>query len=378
MNEEDQLKHHREMLLRLFVARLRDLRFPKVPPESYYVGQEYVEDVRRPQCTLITSVLQPAKFDPFNFWHKGAKVSVFQNGSRLFIKVDRKIPQRLFDDMRLLGIRHEYIVSYMTQYIPIINRNLLDAKYTSSNFLLKTFSVYDLMDIVVLSDKKAVRCPWPFQFQNFPMKTNLTPFDSHVYVRDYIDACTLYFEGNYDECIRKIITSVENFIHEKQWILPKETLFSRIKNFLMRKKISSNRRSFRKILNHYIPTDEYRGKTVNFNIQHIYSVRNKIVHDGFRTPIRADMFCDKAVSTLHYFLFLACGDGELRKLLSGSRMHFVMMQREGKGMLNLDEIERREKRKKEFVGKPIETDTEFDRHMFSALQFNQSDLRSVC
>jgi hypothetical protein len=58
-------------------------------------------------------------------------------------------------------------------------------------------------------------------------------------------------------------------------------------------------------------------------------------------------------------------------------MHFVMMQREGKGMLNLDEIERRKKTARNFTVKPIETNEEFDRHMFSALKFTQNDLGTV-
>lgn len=376
MSEEEKLMAQRAILFSLLLARMRELRFPKTPTESYYAGQEYVEDKRRISCTFITRILQPAKIESFGFWHNGARVEIIQYGSDLSIQVHRKIPQRLFDDIRLLQIRREYLVGYMTQYIPIINRKLQDIKYETNNFLVKPFSIYDLLDIAVTMKGRSVRAFWPFQLPTFPSKTELNAQASRVYIRDYIDACSSYFVGNYDECIRKVVTSIENLIREKRWKLPERTLLNQIKDLFFRRK-PFNRNSFRKIIDHYIPLGTYQADTVNFNIQHIYSVRNKIVHDSFRVPVGADMFCDKAVSTLYYFLSFSSGDPEERKLLFGTRQQFVVTQQYSKGAFNLDDIERRQRTKKEFTGKPISTNEEFDRHMFSALKFTQRDLGSV-
>lgn len=376
MSEEERLPAQRAILFGLLLARLRELRFPKTLPESYYAGQEYVEDKQRISCTFTTRILQSAQIRSFSFWHNGARVEITQYGSDLFIQVHRKIPQRLFDDIRLPQVRREYLVGYMTQYVPIINRKLQDIKYETSNFLVKPFSIYDLLDIVVTIKGRSVRAFWPFQLPTFPSTTELTAQASRVYIRDYIDACSSYFVGNYDECIRKVVTSIENLIREKRWKLPERTLLNRMKDiFFMRKPF--NRNSFRKIIDRYIPLGTYQADTVNFNIQHIYSVRNKIVHDSFRVPVGADMFCDKAISTLYYFLSFSSGDPEERKLLLGTRQHFVLTQRYAKGGFNLDDIERRQRTKEEFTNEPILTNEEFDRHMFSALKFTQRDLGSV-
>ena len=377
MSDDVALKNERQALLSVIIERYRSLRFPKVHPESYYAGQEYVEDSRKVPCTIETALMHPGSIENFEFWHHGAKTSVSQRAGLIVIKVNKKISHRLFDDIRILGIRREFIVGFIAPLIPIINRNLLDQKYNSSNFIIKTFSIYDLMEIFVTSKENRIRIYWPFQMPIvFPVETTLTPTMSNVYVRDYIDACTLFFVGNYDECIRKVITSVENFIKERNWAIKRKSKTQRIIEILLNKK-SKDTNSFRAIINHYVALDTDQGNTVNYNLLTVYRVRNRIVHDGFRVSGAGTMFCDKAVSTLYYFFHRFCDDVELQRLVFGVRKHFVLMQRVGGNGLNLDEIERRHRKRKLSDVKTASTFEEYDRHVFGALRIKQTDLADL-
>lgn len=376
MPASESIIKERDNLFKILIQRLRNLRFPEELRESYYVGQDYIEDKNRICCEIKTAILHPTKIENFEFWHKKANVKVEQNGNTIVITARKKVSSRLIDDLRLLEVGQQYFVGYMNSYVAIVNERLLQQKYNGNNFLIKTFSVFDLMDILVLCDKKWLRCHWPFQMPGLPeLNGPNLPVDK-VYLRDYIDACTSFFLGNFDECIRKVITSVENLIKHNRWHLKKQT-----KMQLLWKAIVGNKRkntnSFRNIVRSHIGSDNYQAETISENILLTYSIRNKIMHDDLRLNHNASMFCDKAVSTLYYFLLFTCGEKEICDILGATRLHFVMMQRATCGQMDLDDIEYEQKsrERRRNSRKPVDNTEDFDRFMFWALKINPNDLR---
>lgn len=52
---------------------------------------------------------------------------------------------------------------------------------------------------------------WPLPIPGFPEVNKFKERLDVIFVRDLIDAMTEYFYFNLDECVRKVITSLENY-----------------------------------------------------------------------------------------------------------------------------------------------------------------------
>lgn len=96
-----------------------------------------------------------------------------------------------------------------------------------------------------------------------------------------VDAGNSYFENNYDDCIRKIITSVENTFDKCR--------------------VKKNGEGFPDTLNRVLARNFIGTEAVRKNIAFIYRIRNKIVHDKLRIKYDQGWFCDRAMRTLFLF-----------------------------------------------------------------------------
>ena len=127
--------------------------------------------------------------------------------------------QQLVDDIRLLEPylprAGKFVVGYLASYLPIINRKILDERYKKGHLLIRTFSIFDLFDVGVLAAGKIYSASWPQSFAAFPPLVNSVNYEDKIYVRDFIDACNSYFNADYDDCIRRVITSAENLVRDK-------------------------------------------------------------------------------------------------------------------------------------------------------------------
>jgi len=293
-DEDASLAEKRANLLAILVKRMVKLRFQNVP-SNYYNGQEYVEDTRRAKCLIVAHAMSPGLISTFGFWLYGAKISVSQRGEVLVIQISKRVSQRLWDDIRLISHGERFVIGYIGSYMPIINRNLLDQRYLGGNLTIRTFSIFELFGVSMVCQGRTVSVKWPVTFPPFPPSATLAPEMNEIYIRDYIDACSSYFRNDYDDCIRRIITSAENFFTARSWTSKRESVLCRIIRILkMRKRPNPN--SFRRVLADNLQLHLVSGEVINENMAHIYSVRNKIVHDGFRMSTSSGMFCSKLLA----------------------------------------------------------------------------------
>ncbi len=202
-------------------------------------------------------------------FRRGNKIFVDQRGSMIRVVFPIDISAKLFDDISS-SKNADWILGYVDEIMPYVNQEILNQRYRSGHFLLSTYSVMDISQLWVVNrqTRKEVRLAWPKAITGFPPAVELaSKYDDRVYVRDIIDSFHAYFSGNYEECIRKAITSVETFIkfHELE--------VSKAMGGLDFEK------TIRTHMNIICPMTRESAADV---IWDTYKIRNDIVHEGKR------------------------------------------------------------------------------------------------
>jgi hypothetical protein len=133
---------------------------------------------------------------------------------------------------------------------------------------LRTFTIFDAFEIKLLhkKSKRGLIISGPFGMSNIPVDSwKPVSGDDHLYFRDFIDAIGSYFYANYEDCVRRLITSVENFVKYHDLKRLKKDSKSKFIDI-----INQNVNIFCDLHEHFIAKD----------IIDIYLLRNEIVHDG--------------------------------------------------------------------------------------------------
>jgi hypothetical protein len=217
LSEVTSLTDARQRLFSIVLSRIRQLHFSQKPPESFYIGQQYVEDKATVDCMIGAQFIFPGIISRFEFMIHGARVVGDQYQNILVIRVYRRIPRRLWDDLKYVGVGDRFIVGYLASYMPRINRALIDNRYDQGHLLSRTFAIYEASEIAVIVDRELVSINWPIAFSSFPPSAAVASQVSALFVRDFIDSMGSHFRGEFDDCIRRLITSSENFVREKGW-----------------------------------------------------------------------------------------------------------------------------------------------------------------
>ena len=247
-------------------------------PASYYVGQEYIEDKEIIPVVISWEFYSPAVLDSFPIVAPGIEGEVTSNGNSLEVKLQKNISSNLFQDTWQKNKNTgKYYIGYVNQVIPFINAAILKQKYLNGHILVAPFSVFDVRTLKVIKSSNGHRVPveWPVSVTAFPPAEQLATQNDEIYIRDLIDACTYYFTFNTDDCIRRLITSLENYFH-----------------------LNDLEGSFRSRLNQVIVPEAYIpgwGEYLEIwknNISFLYDLRNAIVHNRF--SVSADLKCLKA------------------------------------------------------------------------------------
>lgn len=369
------LAEERRNIFAILRKRMAKIRFDNLP-RSYYNGQEYIEDARRTKCLITAETIFPGQIPTYEFWLNGARVSVSQRGNVLVIEIYKTISQRLWDDLRLISHGERFIIGYIASYLPRINRYLLDQRYISGHLLVRTFSIVELFGIRVVCQGRMVLVRWPVSFPPFPPNATLAPEMNEIYIRDYIDACSSYFRNDYDDCLRRIVTSAENFFRARNWMSRRESILRRIIRILKRGK-KPNPNSFRRVMADNLPLHLISGEIMNENMKHIYGVRNKIVHDGFRMSTSSGIFCSKALATLKYMLLRNSGNTQTSNYIHHLHMQFMMQCGVFGENNNIDMIEKMMRRKTAPGAPIIDSPETLETTMFSALRFDLRDKNSI-
>lgn len=353
------LDNLRRRFLRVLLNHAKSLRLSQPLPESYFVGQEYVEDANRVKSTISIAFIYPALIKSVEFWHRKSRLVFQQIPPLLFIEIQRKIPERLWDDLRLFSRGEQFIIGYLSRLMPVINRQLLDNRYLNGEPLSRTFSLLDAIGISVTYGKYTVSLNWPISVVPFHRTVELALGRTEIYLRDLVDAMQSFLSNDFDECVRRLVTSTETFFRHLEW------------------KATTRPNTFRRILDCNVDKSRPVGQVIVENFKFIYKVRNKIVHRGFRMSPSSSLFCDKAIGTVTYLIKMHSRDKTVSRYASSLRMQLLKAQGVFGGPFDLDEIEKRECSGNCNVCQPIQTAADFDRVFSNSLRITEQDMSSI-
>jgi hypothetical protein len=279
---EDDVLQGRATIFSLLLARLRFLHSNRTVPSSHYVGKDYVEDKRRVKCIISATFLFPGEVDPFHFWLHQTKVDGVQYGNALVVTALREISAQLWEDLRLKDDGQAFIIGYLTSLMPAVNRRLINNRYNKGHLLSRTFAIFEAVDVSITVAGRRLWLSWPPSLPSFPPTTELAGIQTPLYVRDYIDSISAYYRYEYDDAIRRVITATENFLDNHGWKVSaggSGGVLHWIMSIFRRKPQGS---SFRRRLRDNLDLSKISNEVVHDNLQFVYSIRNRIVHNGFR------------------------------------------------------------------------------------------------
>jgi hypothetical protein len=81
----------RKQIFAALLNRMAHLHISGPVPESFSIGEPYVDDRRKVACIISANFIFPGHIPPFDFWLYGAHVMGFQHGNILHIQVHRQI-----------------------------------------------------------------------------------------------------------------------------------------------------------------------------------------------------------------------------------------------------------------------------------------------
>jgi hypothetical protein len=366
----------RKRIFRLLLFRMRRLRLRRPIPNAFYIGQPYVEDKRKVNCIITANFVFPGYIEDFDFWLHGAHVFGTQIGNAIQIQAHGRISQQLWEDIKYLGEGEQFIIGYLAPYMPIINRKILDTRYYQGHILARTFSLFEALDVSLIVNPELVYLRWPSSVLPFPPSAALAKNVNALYVHDYIDAINSYFRADYDDCIRRVITSAENLFEARQW---KRTHQSSLVEKLLRIvgiSFTKTPNTFRRTLASRLHRDRISGQVINDNLQYVYTVRNRIVHAGFRLSTSSEQFCAKAIVTLKHLISGYCADKVIARYADTLNMQFEMQRSMLVVLNNLDIIEKKMAPVVHTV--PVHSSPQaLNKALFEALRFTEVDKHSI-
>ena len=168
-----------------------------------------------------------------------------------------------------------------------------------------------------------------------------------------------YFDKNFDDCIRNLITSVENFFRKKRLAGKRRFLFFR-------------RNTFLSILRQNLPGSSIGPEVVRENLIFLYKVRNKIVHNDFRIKNTNGWGAKKGIGTVFYLYTMLSRDAQFARYVHSLSQQFLLLTHFcGEGN-TLDRM----KKMSEIPFDPkhvVSTPEDLDRFMFEGLRFSERE-----
>jgi len=294
------------------------------------LGDEYIEDKNRIYVTIVYFLNYSVTNIHFKTHIDNNPITGGwdQNCNYFLIKYERKISEKLFNNLieALNGLDINFILGYFNAILPKINEEIFKLKYLSGHILCRPVSKFDVKQITIIKEPTGehVNIEGPANVNNSALPISLKEENNHIFIRDYIDAMTSFLFQNYDDCIRKIITSLENFFLQNN--------FGKI--FVMNlKKLTSG---------DYSPLEWKIYMPILYNnMLFIFKLRNKIIHESLRVNYDSSWFeiCGKAIDTLQYLYQNSFNKdiGWKYFVAMSSQFHALI---DSSRIMNLDELEK--------------------------------------
>lgn len=285
-----------------FLNSRKDDRLPDLSelPDSFYVGQEYVEDQNKIPILIEVFFYSVAVLDKAVINALGKQVILEQRGALLRFAFEEKISEKLFENIKHKHRGDDWILGYVIEVMPFVNQEILRQRYENAHLLTKTFSTLDIYRLLISKngEGKRIEIHWPKAITAFPPVTELAKKYDLIHLRDLIDAIHSFFNNNFDDCVRRLITSIENAF-----------------DFYKLKRIKKERNSkFEDIIKQNV---DIKCMAINKNIAdeiiEAYRIRNKIVHEGYRIPPTQRTLCRHLIHMVLDFYKFYGRDEDLKK-----------------------------------------------------------------
>ncbi|WP_067621139.1 hypothetical protein [Alicyclobacillus acidiphilus] len=287
-----------------------------------YIGQEFIEDKETVDVAIRCTYYYSAHLSPLELSWECSTISVRQDGNLLTVLIKRPISKKLYESaIAHRGNATMFIIGYIEAILPVVNREIISQKYLSGHILHSLLSTIGIDELALIRMEDGIphRLPWPVAVLPFPSAEALAKEYDNFFIRDFIDAMTCYFSFSLDECIRKIITSIENFFTLRRIYADK---FKKKLNLCLQER--------------YYPVNWGPYLSIlKRNIEFIYGVRNNIVHNTFRMDYQHRFICKKGIGTLSYIYQSSLNEPEVVRYTRALTQQFLLFETQYSG-INLD------------------------------------------
>lgn len=316
-------------------------------PDSYIIGQEYVND-KRIEITMKfyagISCVFPTCYAMNN------AIKIYFNGVDCVIEYNVELSQKLIKDIEI-GSAEAYVWSYFNAILPYINSVIYRNRYEKGQILCKAISMYDINAVEIIENSQIIKTFGANVFSNFKDSFGFEKEKQHVYIRDFMDALTAKLYCNYEECIRKIITSLENyFIREGMEI---RTFKSTLKYAMRRMKF------------------KYGKNIIYKNLCYIYDLRNEIVHDKLRVEHHKkewETVCHLGLGSLRYYFMNSSTRTDENRYIDSVGIQYLLINKVFDD--SLCKIIENERIYREENSVKIETEEDFQKNMYDQMIIN--------
>lgn len=253
---------------------------------GYFDPEKYVKDKSQINICFQVYFSSTATIKDKNIDANGVKVYLEQNETSFRIRFQKEISNKLFKDLVYAKFGQQWILEYISEMIPYVNREILEQRYKYAYYLLKTFTIIDIVQVRLIDENtnQVYIISGPPGIGEIPLPEIAKNLHTiHIYFRDFVDGVNSYFNANYEDAIRKFITSVENF-----------TRYHGIKRKTKQK--SEFIDSIKQNINYVC---SMHNRNAADDIIETYLKRNEIVHEGKRIdPLEGQAVCKKAIHAI--------------------------------------------------------------------------------
>jgi hypothetical protein len=341
--------------------------------------QKYIDEKKFIEIAIKVELIYKTLTDNFFFNYKyyDREIAISWNQKNELVQLlieDLQIPKSLLEDLKLYK-GSQYIMSIVNKVLPLVNNELDHQKYSKGNILIRRINFLDITKICLIyyeenKNWQNVIIPliiFPKEFSNLQreyFQDRLPP----IYICDYIDAMESFIKYDFNNCIRQIITSLEDCCHFYKLKVQKLPFFIDL--------LINYKGRIPKIIQKYI-----KNLTIKNNLLFLYSLRNKIVHKGFIIKPEHGWICKKGIGTMSYVFqnpFINEIEKEYLFLLVSQ---FLLIINEING-LDLEDIKKwhqyfnelSEVKKDKFV---IKSSKDLDKFIFSGLEITKKEKKKI-
>jgi len=274
------------------------------------VGDPYLED-NLPEVKVVINYL-------FHSNYYLEKIDIlYENNERLICYVSEKglvvqylrcIPEKLYEDIKKEA-SPKYFYGYLSSILNYVNQEIQKQKYQYGYILMSQLSIFKLKSIVIqkIPSDEVVEFEATLNIQNIVPKSDILTTGAPLFIRDYLDSMTAYLNMELEDCIRRLITSIENYFYN----------YKISGEFKVKLNSVLNCKSFK------IKKAKYRN-IIRKNLQLLHHCRNLIIHNNLRVDYSFKWYeiGHKGISSISYLYLNSIEEKDWNEFLQKLGLEF--------------------------------------------------------